>query len=243
MSGHSKWATIKRKKAAVDAERGKAFTRVIRDLTIAAREGGSNPEGNPRLRRAIDDAKAVNMPQDNVTRAIKKGAGELEGVHYEEINYEGYAPGGTAVLVETLTDNKNRTVSEIRHIFTKRNGNLAENGAVAWMFKRKGVIIIENGDEDKIMEIALEAGAEDVISQEGVIEVRTEPSELETIVTAFEKAGVKFVSADTQKIPDNLISVEGATAKTVVALLDALEEHDDVQKVWSNADINLPDED
>ncbi|MCX7834819.1 MAG: YebC/PmpR family DNA-binding transcriptional regulator [bacterium] len=242
MSGHSKWATIKRKKAALDAERGKLFTRVIRELTIAARDGGSNPDGNPRLRRAIEDAKAVNMPQENILRAIKKGAGELEGVHYEEIIYEGYAPGGTAVLVEALTDNKNRTVSEIRHIFSKRNGNLAESGAVSWMFKRKGVITFESGEEDKIMEIAIEAGAEDVINQEGIIEVRTEPSDLETVVSAFEKAGLKFSSADIQRIPDTLITVEGSTAKSVLGLLEALEEHDDVQKVWTNADINLPDE-
>ncbi len=238
MSGHSKWATIKRKKAAIDAARGQTFTRAIRELTIAAREGGSAPENNPRLRRAIDTAKASNMPADNITRAIKKGAGELEGVRYEEICYEGYAPGGTAVLVEVLTDNRNRTVSEIRHIFTKRNGNLAESNAVAWMFERKGIIMIESSvDEDKLMEVALEAGAEDVQGEDGEFEVTTAPSDLETVVAALEKAGIKFESAESQRVAANKVTVQGNEAKSLIGLLDTLEEHDDVQKVWSNADI------
>ncbi len=239
MSGHSKWATIKRKKAAIDAARGQQFTRVIRELTIAARENGSNPENNPRLRRAIDAAKASNMPADNITRAVKKGAGELEGVRYEEILYEGYAPGGTAVLVEVLTDNRNRTVSEIRHMFTRRNGNLAESNAVAWMFERKGIITIEDEkmNEDKLMEIALEAGAEDVQGEEGVFEIITVPAELETVVSALEKAGIKFESAEVQRVAANKITIQGSEAKSLIGLLDTLEEHDDVQKVWSNADI------
>ncbi|MDK9700361.1 MAG: YebC/PmpR family DNA-binding transcriptional regulator [bacterium] len=244
MSGHSKWATIKRKKAAIDAERGKAFTRVIRELTISAREGGSNPDGNPRLRRAVEDAKAVNMPADNITRAIKKGAGELEGVHYEEIVYEAYAPGGTAVLIETLTDNRNRTISEIRHMISKRNGNLAEANSVGWMFERKGVITIdgEGIDEDKLMEVAIEAGAEDVVGEEGMFEVYTAPHDLEPVLSAIEKAGIKIESGEAQRVAKNKVKVEGSDARTLIGLLDALDEHDDVQKVWTNADIVEEDE-
>ena len=239
MSGHSKWATIKRKKALIDAARGQTFTRAIRELTIAAREGGSNVENNPRLRRAIETAKASNMPADNITRAVKKGAGELEGVHYEEVVYEGYAPGGTAIVVEVLTDNKNRTVSEIRHMFTRRNGNLAETNAVLWMFERRGVISIdsEDVDEDKLMEVALDAGAEDVQGEDGIFDIYTAPTDLEKVVTALEKAKIKFESADVQRVAANKISVQGSEAKSLVGLLEALEEHDDVQKVWSNADI------
>lgn len=240
MSGHSKWATIRRKKEKVDAARGKVFTQIIRELTISARIGGSNPEGNPRLRAAIDAAKTANMPNDNIDRAIKKGAGELEGQVLEEVLYEGYAPGGVAVLVSCVTDNRNRTVSEVRHAFTKRNGNLAETGAVAWMFDKLGYITIEGdqGTEDEIMEIALEAGATDIKGDETLWEVFTEPENLYKLKAELEAHGKTVASAALSYIPKNTVQVESSNAKAVLGLIEALEDLDDTQQVYSNFEID-----
>ncbi len=240
MSGHSKWSTIKRKKAKVDAERGKAFTKVIKEITIAARAGGGDPEANPRLRTAVLAAKAVNMPQDNIKKAIAKGTGELEGVSYEEITYEGYAPHGVAVMLECTTDNKNRTAPEIRHLFSKYGGNLAENGAVAWVFERKGLITIpkEGNDEDTVMEAALEAGADDIKSEDAeYFEVYTEPSDLHTVLDGIEKAGVSPETAELIQIPTNTVTLDEKQAEQVIKVIDLFEEHDDVNKVWANFDI------
>ena len=242
MSGHNKWSTIKHKKGAADAKRGKLFSRLIKEIAIAAREGGGDPEGNPRLRTAVATAKAANMPKDNIERAIKRGTGELEGASYEEINYEGYTPGGAAVLVEVLTDNKNRAASEVRHAFTKFGGNLGEPGSVAWMFRKKGVISFDPAvaEEDEIMEIALEAGAEDVDSEGTEIEVTTEPSDFEAVKSAFEEKGLEFLSAEVSMVPQNLTVLDGKSAPSTIKLLDMLDDLEDVQKVWSNIDI--PDE-
>lgn len=239
MSGHSKWATIKRKKAKIDAERGKAFTKVIKEITIAARAGGGDPEGNPRLRTAILAAKAVNMPADNVKKAIMKGTGELEGVSYEEITYEGYAPHGVAVLLECTTDNKNRTAPEIRHMFSKYGGNMAENGAVSWVFERKGLISVARAGltEDAVMEAALEAGAEDVKAEDDNFEVYTAPSELHAVLDALEAKGVTASTAELVRIPTNTVTLDEKQAESVLKLIDLLEEHDDVNKVWANFDI------
>lgn len=240
MSGHSKWSTIKRKKGAADAARGRIFTRLIKEITIAAREGGGDPEGNPRLRLAIQNAKAQNMPQDNITRGIKRGTGELEGQTYEEILYEGYGPGGCAIMIDAVTDNRNRTVSELRHLFGKYNGNLAESNAVAFMFERKSVIELEpNGKtEDEIMEAALEAGAEDIVEEDGVFTVTGEPKSLETMRDALEAIGVDILSAESTRVPTSYVNVEEKHAPTLIKLMDALDEHDDVQKVYSNFDID-----
>ncbi len=238
MSGHSKWATIKRKKAAADAKRGNMFTRLIKEITIAARQGGGDPAGNPRLRLAIDNAKGANMPADNIDRAIKKATGELEGVTYTEITYEGYAPAGVAVLVECATDNKNRTVAEIRHHFTKNNGNMGESGSVLWMFDRKGVITIhkEGKTEDDVMEIILEAGADDLQTEEDFFIVTTAIESFEPVRKAVAEKGFKVENASLQWVAKNLIAVSGEEAEKVSKLIEAIEECDDVQNVYSNAD-------
>jgi len=240
MSGHSKWSTIKRKKGAADAKRGKIFTKLIKEITIAARMGGGDPEGNPRLRSAIATAKAANMPSTNVDRAIKKGTGELEGVTYEEAQFEGYGPGGVAVLVECLTDNRNRTVSEVRHLFSKYNGNLGENGCVSWMFAKLGVITVpkEGIDEEQLIDHALEAGAEDVSDEEDVFEVHCPPNDLEDVAQALRDAGVNVESATASMIPDNSVKVEGRNAEVLLRLLGFMEDHEDVQNVWANFDID-----
>jgi YebC/PmpR family DNA-binding regulatory protein len=239
MSGHSKWHTIKHKKGALDAKRGKVFTKLIREMTIAARIGGGDPNANPRLRTAVDKAKAVNMPADNIKRAIQKGTGELEGSTYEELVLEGYGPGGVAVLVEGSTDNRNRTVSEIRHIFTKNGGNLG-GGSVAYLFKSKGYIAISTAKttEDRLMEIALEAGAEDIKTAGEVFEVYTTQHDYEAVVKAIKDAGIEPDSAEVGKYADNHVPLEGAKAQQMLKLMEALEDHDDVQNVWANFDIS-----
>jgi YebC/PmpR family DNA-binding regulatory protein len=239
MSGHSKWSTIKHKKGAADAKRGKIFTKLIKEITTAARIGGGDPDGNPRLRKAIDDAKAQNMPGDNIDRAIKKGTGELDGVVYEEVSYEGYGPEGVAVLVECMTDNKNRTVADIRHIFSKYNGNLGENGCVAWMFDKIGLVVLEKGavDEDQLMEIALEAGAEDIKDEGETWEVHTAIEALDAVVEAIKDAGLIPISAELTRLPQTTIRVEGKPAQTNLKLFTMLDDHDDVQHVYANFDI------
>ncbi len=240
MSGHSKWATTKRKKAAIDAKRGKLFTKIIKEITIAAREGGGDPNGNPRLRLAVDNAKASNMPQDNIERAIKKATGELEGVTYHELMYEGYAPGGIAVLVEVATDNKNRTVAEVRHLFSKSGGSMGESGSVAWMFSKKGVITLpkQGKTEDEIMEIILEAGAEDLQTEDEFFEIQAPIDAFENVRKALSDKGLAMENASLQWVAQNFISVAGEDAEKVVNLIEALEDCDDVQNVYSNADIN-----
>ena len=242
MSGHSKWSTIKRKKGAIDAKRGKIFTRLIKEITVAARTGGGgDPDGNPRLRSAINAAKAENMPKDNIDRAIKKGTGELEGEVYEEILYEGYGPAGVAVLVECMTDNRNRTVADIRHFFSKSNGNLGESGCVAWMFDKKGLIQVEKDkySEEELMDLALEAGAEDVVEEDAVYQILTSPEEFSDVRDALEESGVEFFEAAVSMIPSNTIAVtEEKPAISLLKLLENLEDHDDVQNVYSNFDID-----
>ncbi len=241
MSGHSKWATIKRKKGKADAERGRIFTRHIKEITIAARDGGGNPEANPRLRTAIAAAKAVNMPADNIKRAIQKGTGELPGVNYESITYEGYGPGGVALYIEVMTDNKNRTVAEIRHILSKYGGNLGANGCVAWMFDKKGVITVELDavDEDTLMEVAMEAGAEDITTESGSYEVITPPEEIDAVRTAIEAKGIPMVSAEVVMRPKNSVKLEKESqASSMLKMYEMLEECDDVQKVYANFDID-----
>ncbi len=237
MSGHSKWSTIKRKKAAIDAKRGKLFTKLIKEITIAARQGGGDPSANPRLRLAVDNAKAANMPMDNIERAIKKATGELEGVVYTELTYEGYGPGGVAILVEAATDNKNRTVAEVRHLFNKHGGSLGESGSVAWMFDKKGIITLptQGKTEDDIMEIVLDAGAEDISEEEGYFEVTTEVENFEPVRRALVDAGLEIENASLQWIAKNTVEVAGETAEKVMKLIDALEDNDDVQNVYSNA--------
>ena len=241
MSGHSKWSTIKRKKGAADAKRGKIFTRLIKEITVAARMGGGDPDGNPRLRSAIAIAKSENMPKDNIARAIKKGTGELEGEVYEEITYEGYGPGGVAVLVDCMTDNKNRTVAEVRYFFSKSGGNLGESGCVSWMFDRKGSILIDKSviDEEKLMDLALEAGAEDVVDDGDVFQVLTEPDDFEAVRESLQKEGVEFLEAGIGMIPQNVVEItEEKVAKQVMKLLDNLEDFEDVQNVYANFDID-----
>jgi len=243
MSGHSKWATIKHKKAATDAKRGKIFTRLIKEIMIAARGGGGDPEGNPRLRTAVLAAKAVSMPADNIKRAIMRGTGELEGGQIDEIMYEGYGPGGAAVLVNVATDNKNRSVSEIRHMFGKQGGNLGEQGSVAWMFERKSQIVIdkEKATEDQLMTIALDAGADDLKDAETHWEVLSPVDAHEAVLAAITKAGIPNESAEVAMIPKNLVKIEGKNAAAMMRLNDALEEHDDVQSVYSNFEIDDED--
>jgi len=239
MSGHSKWSSIKHKKGATDAKRGKIFTKLIKEITVVARMGGGDPDSNPRLRTAITAAKSENMPKDNIERAIKKGTGELEGVNYEESTYEGYGPGGAAVFIESVTDNKNRAVADIRHIFSKNGGNLGENGCVAWMFDKKGYIAIEKRaiDEDSLMETALEAGAEDVREDNGSFEIITEPEDFESVKAAIDKAAILYIDAEITMLPQSTTNLEGKQALQMVKLMEALDDCDDVQKVYTNADI------
>lgn len=242
MSGHSKWATIKRKKAATDQARGKLFSKYIKEITLAARHGGGDLEANPRLRTAVAAAKAVNMPASNIERAIKRGTGEVAGVHYEETHYEGYAPGGVAVLVEVATDNRNRTTGDIRHIFTKHGGSLAEAGAVAYLFKPRGVIAIEKRAiaEDALIDLALEAGADDVSAEADGYEVLTPPGRLEAVKEALAKHSIPVQSAEVTKLASQQVPVSEKAAEAVIKLMDALEDHDDVQKVYAN--FQIPDD-
>jgi len=239
MSGHSKWSTIKRKKGAADAKRGKIFTRIIKEITLAARLGGGDPDGNARLRTAILAAKMENMPKDNIERAIKKGTGEGGTVVYEEVTYEGYGPGGVAVFVEVTTDNRNRTVAEIRHIFSKHGGNLAENGAVSWIFAKKGSILIDKNtvDEDKLMEAALDAGAEDIREEENEFELITSPGAFDAVRKALEDAGIKYLEAKVGMIPQNTVKLDGDKAVSMLKLMEKMEDNDDVQNVYANFDI------
>jgi YebC/PmpR family DNA-binding regulatory protein len=240
MSGHSKWATIRHKKGAADAKRGKIFTKLIKELMVAARMGGGNPEGNPRLRAALLAAKAENMPKDNIDRAIKKGTGELEGVNYEEMMYEGYGPGGVAVLVDIMTDNRNRAASEVRHIFSRNSGNLGEAGCVAWMFNKKGSIVFDKKaiPEEELIELALEAGAEDVIDQEDQFEIITSPEDFANVKAAFDEKGLDYELAEITMSPQTTVRIEDPkTAQQLLRLMDALEDADDVQHVYANFDI------
>ena len=239
MSGHSKWSTIKHKKGATDAKRGKIFTRLIKEITVAARMGGGDPDGNPRLRSAIASAKTENMPKDNITRAIKKGTGELEGAIYDEILYEGYGPGGVAVLVECMTDNRNRTVADVRHFFAKNNGNLGAAGCVAWMFDKKGSSVFEKKavGEDALMEVALDAGAEDVRDQQSEWEVITDPMTFEAVKKAIDLKGWKYLEARVGKIPQNTVTLDAGKAEQMLKLMEKLEDNDDVQNVYANFDI------
>jgi YebC/PmpR family DNA-binding regulatory protein len=240
MAGHSKWKQIKRKKAVTDQKRGAVFTRLIREITIAAKQGGGDPDGNPRLRTAIDAAKAENMPADNIKRAIQRGTGELPGATYEEFSLEGYGPGGVAILLDINTDNRNRTVSEIRHAFGKNGGNMAEAGAVSWMFHKKGDIVIAKtaAKEDDLMGIVLEAGAEDLRDDGENWEVLCDTSVYEAVLEAVKKAGITPISSEVTMIPQNYIKLEGPAASTMIRLMEAFEEHDDVQNVHSNFDID-----
>lgn len=239
MSGHNKWSTIKHKKGAADAKRGKVFTKIIKEISVAAKLGGGDPVANPRLRTAIDKAKAENMPKDNIERAVKKGAGGMEGVTYEEIVYEGYGPGGAAVLVEVLTDNRNRSVSDIRSILTKCNGNMGEAGCVAWMFSKKGLIVYDKSvGFEQLFEAAIEAGAEDVAEQDEHIEVTTEPGAFIEVREALEARGFKFLNAETTMIPQTQVLLEGKQAENMLKMMDKLEDNDDVQNVYSNFDIS-----
>jgi YebC/PmpR family DNA-binding regulatory protein len=239
MSGHNKWSSIKHKKAATDAKRGKIFTKLIKEITVAARAGGGDENANPRLRTAIQAAKSENMPKENIERAVKKGTGELEGVNYEESIYEGYGPGGAAVLVESLTDNKNRTVADIRSIFGKNGGSLGENGCVAWMFDKKGYLAIERKsiDEEKLMEIALEAGAEDIREEDGTFEIITAPGDFETVKEAIENASIPYMDAEVTMLPQNTTNLAGREAEQMLRLMELLDDCDDVQRVYTNADI------
>jgi YebC/PmpR family DNA-binding regulatory protein len=240
MSGHSKWSTIKHKKGATDAKRGKVFSKLIKEITVAARLGGGDAAANPRLRTVILKAKEANMPADNIKRAVQKGAGELPGVSYDEIVYEGYGPGGVAVLAEVLTDNKNRTVAEIRHIFSKHNGNLGETGCVAWMFQTRGLIAVDKAgvDEERLLEIILEAGAEDLNEEGESFEVTTDPAEFENVKKSVEDTGISCVFAEVTKIPQSRIRLEGKEAEQMLKLLSALEDNDDVNAVHANFDID-----
>lgn len=239
MAGHSKWAQIKRKKAVADAKKGKIFTKLIREITIAARQGGGNPEGNPRLRLAIEQARAANMPMENIERAIKKATGELEGSQYEEIIYEGYGPGGVAILIEAVTDNKNRTVSELRHLFSRHGGRLAESGSVNWMFQRKGIITIEKSkiNEDDLIMLVLDAGADDVVTETDYYEVQTSLENFEKVRRALIEKGIEVESASLQYVPQSLMKIDGKENETALKLLEVLEDHDDVQNVYTNADL------
>ncbi len=242
MSGHSKWSTIKHKKGAADAKRGKVFTKLIKEITVAARMGGGDPDANPRLRHALNAARAQNMPKDTSERAIKKGTGDLEGVNYEEIIYEGYGPGGVAVLVECLTDNRNRTIAEVRHAFGKAGGNVGTDGCVSWMFDKKGLITVskEHSDEDTLMEVALEAGAEDIKEETDSFDIITEPGDFDAVKEAVDEAQIKCEFAEITMIPQNLTKIEGQEAEQMIKFMEVLDDSDDVQKFYCNADI--PDE-
>ena len=239
MAGHSKWAQIKRKKAVADAKRGKLFTKLIREISVAARQGGGNPQGNPRLRLAIEQARAANMPMENIERAIKKATGELEGSKFEEIIYEGYGPGGIAILIEAVTDNKNRTVSELRHLFSRHGGRLAETGSVNWKFQRKGIITITKDQisEDDLIMLALELGADDVITETDYYEVQTSLENFEKVRKALSEKGLKIDSASLQFVPQNLMKINSKENETALKLLEVLEDHDDVQNVYTDADL------
>ncbi len=240
MSGHSKWSTIKRKKGANDARRAKIFTQLIREITIAAKSGGSDRDSNPRLRLAIDKARTQNMPKDNIERAIKRGTGELEGESYDEIRYEGYGPAGVAVIVDTLTDNRNRTVSEVRHLFSKYGGNLGANGCVAYLFEKQGMLVFDRGsvDADSLVEAAIEADAEDVIDDEDAIEVRTAAEDFERVKSALEASGFRAATAEVAMQPQTTVALAGREAESMLKLLEALDEHDDVRQVYANFDIS-----
>jgi YebC/PmpR family DNA-binding regulatory protein len=239
MSGHSKWHTIKHKKGAADAKRGKVFTRIIKELTVAARSGGGDPEMNPRLRTIVADAKANNMPRENIERAIRRGTGEEPGVTYEEVTYEAYGPGGVALLIETLTDNKNRTVGEVRFMLGKHNGNLAAENSVAWMFSRKGEVIVEKGpvDEDKLLAAALDAGADDMNDDGSVWEIVSPPEQFEAVRDAVKALGIEPASAAIAMVPKNYVKLVGKEAQQMLKLMEAIEDHDDVQHVWANFDV------
>ena len=239
MSGHSKWHTIKHKKGAADAKRGKLFTRLIKELTVAARNGGGDPDMNPRLRTIVADAKAANMPRENIERAIRRGTGEEPGVSYEEITYEGYGPGGVALMIESVTDNKNRTVGEIRHLLGKYNGNLAAENSVAWMFTRKGQVVVEKtgADEEKLLNAALEAGADDMNDDGTAWEIVSSPESFEGVRDAVKQMGVEPASAEVAMIPQNYVKLQGKDAQVMLKLMEALDDHDDVQHVWANFDI------
>ena len=239
MSGHSKWHTIKHKKGALDAKRGKVFTRIIKELTVAARNGGGDVEMNPRLRTIVAEAKSVNMPSDNIKKAIQRGTGELPGVSYEEVVYEGYGPGGAAVIIEALTDNRNRTVGELRHMLTKHNGNLAESNSVAWMFSKKGYIVVDKAaaTEEALLNAVLEAGGDDLRDDGDSWEILTEPSTFEVVRDAVKALGVEPATAQVAMLPQNYVKLEGKDANHMVKLMDALDDHDDVKQVWSNFDI------
>ncbi|PWT93840.1 MAG: YebC/PmpR family DNA-binding transcriptional regulator [Blastocatellia bacterium] len=243
MSGHSKWHSIKHKKGALDAKRGKLFTKFIKEITVAARTGGGDPDANARLRKAINDAKAGNMPNDTIDRAIRRGTGEEEGVHYEEITYEGYGPGGVALLIQSMTDNRNRTVAEIRHIFSKNGGNLGESGSVGWMFDKKGYIVVEKAakSEDELFELAIDAGADDVRDDEDNFEIITSLDSFDAVLTAVKTAGVEPQVAEVEMVPQNYVKLEGSDARQMLKLMEALEDHDDVQKVSANFDISEAD--
>ena len=240
MSGHSKWHSIKHKKGAADAKRGKIFTRLIREITVAARTGGGDPDMNPRLRKAVADAKAANMPNDNIERGIKRGTGELEGVDYEEITYEAYGPGGVAVLIETMTDNRNRTVAELRHLLSKNNGNLGEAGSVSWMFDRKGYFVIDKAQksEEELFDLAIEAGAEDMKDDESNFEIFTDQDAFEDVKKAIEESGVETEVAEISMIPQNFVKLEGSDAQQMLKLYEVIDDHDDVQNVYANFDID-----
>jgi YebC/PmpR family DNA-binding regulatory protein len=242
MAGHSKWANIKYRKEAADARKGKLFSKLAKEITVAAREGGGDPEANPRLRHAIEKAREANMPRDNIEKAIKRGTGEIPGVNYEQVVYEGYGPGGVAVLIEALTDNRNRTTSEIRNIFTKKGGNMAGAGSVSWIFHRKGLITVEKSacDEDTLLSIAIEAGAEDMKTEKDVYEITTAPENFEKVRDALKEKNIPIQNAEITMLPSNYIKLEGQTAKQILSLMDALQSHDDVQQVYANFDI--PDE-
>ena len=243
MSGHSKWHSIKHKKGALDAKRGKLFTKFIKEITVAARSGGGDPDANARLRKAILDAKAGNMPNETIDRAVRRGTGEEEGVNYEEITYEGYGPGGVALMVQSMTDNRNRTVAEIRHIFSKNGGNLGESGSVGWMFDKKGYIVVEKAakSEEELFELAIDAGADDLRDDEDNFEIITSPDAFDAVLTAVKGAGVEPQVAEVEMVPQNYIKLEGADARQMLKLMEALEDHDDVQKVSANFDISEAD--
>jgi YebC/PmpR family DNA-binding regulatory protein len=243
MSGHNKWSTIKHKKGAADAKRGKLFSKLIKEITIAARTGGGDADGNPRLRTAVLAARAANMPKDNIDRAVKRGTGEIEGVNYEEITYEGYGPGGVAVLVEAVTDNKNRTVAEVRHIFEKYNGNLGESGCVAWIFQKTGIVEVSSANltEDDVMEVALESGAQDVQNEGSTFSISCDPADVEAVRSAVEAKGWKVELAEVSMVPQNTVKLEGKKAEQMLKMMDALDDNDDLERVFANFDISEED--
>jgi len=240
MSGHSKWHSIKHKKAATDSKRGRIFTRLIKEMTAAARNGGGDPDANPRLRLAVATAKASNMPAENIKRAIMRGTGELPGVSYEDVNYEGYGPGGVAIFMHVLTDNRNRTVAEIRHILSKNGGNLGETGCVGWMFERKGYFVVEKAlaDEEKLLDLALGAGADDMREDGGNFEIFTTPENFDSVRSALESAKIPTAASEISMMPQNYVKLEGKSAQTMLKLMEALEDHEDIQNVWANFDID-----